>query len=194
MRAKSLSLVWIAALASLAGACGKGEAVFNIDVYSFIKGTGKDVVPYAVLPGPTPLDTSSAPQLIRLLGAGSSIVDSVLISGTDSVVNQSGSGTLAFKVYLAGDSAGTRQASALALSVAATAVSGTTPRPLDPISCPPIRPTSCLLLSSANPLFTKDSVWARVAVTVSNTGATPFAGQVVLKSLMLSVFINDKIF
>jgi hypothetical protein len=193
MRAKSLSLVWIAALTSLAGACGKGEAVFNIDVYSFIKGTGKDVVPYAVLTLGT-VDTSSAPQLIRLLGAGSSIVDSVLISGTDSVLNQSGSGTLAFKVYLAGDSAGTRQASALALSVAATAVSGTTPRPLDPISCPPIRPTSCLLLSSANPLFTRDSVWARIAVTVSNTGGTPFAGQVVLKSLTLSVFINDKIF
>jgi hypothetical protein len=193
MRAKSLSLVWIAALASLAGACGKGEAVFNIDVYSFIKGTGKDVVPYAVLTLGT-VDTSSAPQLIRLLGAGSSIVDSVLISGTDSVVNQSGSGTLAFKVYLAGDSAGTRQASALALSVAATGVSGTIPRPLDPISCPPIRPTSCLLLSSANPLFTRDSVWARIAVTVSNTSGTPFAGQVILKSLTLSVFINDKIF
>jgi hypothetical protein len=193
MRAKSLSLVWIAALASLASACGKGEAIFNVDVYSFIKGTGKDVVPYGVLPGP-PVDTSSAPQLIRLLGAGSSIVDSVLISGTDSVVNQSGSGTLAFKVYLAGDSAGTRQASALALSVAATAVSGTTPRPLDPISCPPIRPTSCLLLSSADTLFTRDSVWARIAVTVSNTGGTPFAGQVILKSLTLSVFINDKIF
>lgn len=193
MRAKWLCSVWVAALASLASACGKGEVILNIDVYSFIKGTGKDVVPYAVLTLGT-VDTSSAPQLIRLLGAGSSIVDSVLISGTDSVLNQSGSGTLAFKLYLAGDSAGTRQAGALALSVAATAVSGTTPRPLDPISCPPIRPTSCLLLSSANPLFTKDSVWARVAVTVSNTGGTPFAGQVILKSLTLSVFINDKIF
>jgi hypothetical protein len=190
MRAKWLCVVWLAALA---GACGKGEAIFNIDVYSFLKGTGKDMVPYAVLPGPA-VDTSSAPQLIRLLGAGSSIVDSVLISGTDTVGNQSGSGTLAFKIYLAADSAGTRLPGALALSVAPTPVSGTTPRPLDPISCPPARPSSCLLLSSANPLFTKDSVWARVAVTVSNTGATPFAGHVTLRSLILSVFINAKIF
>ena len=193
MREKWLCVLWIAALAALASACGKGEAIFNIDVYSFIKGSGKETVPYAVLSIGT-VDTSSAPQLIRLLGAGSSLVDSVLLSGSDTVNNQSGSGTLAFKLYLAADSAGTRQPGALALSVAATAVSGTTPRPLDPISCPPARPTSCLLLSSANPLFTKDSVWARIAVTVSNTGGTPFAGQVILRSLTLSVFINDKIF
>ena len=190
MRVKWFCVAWLVALA---GACGKGEAIFNIDVYSFMKGSGKETVPYAVLT-PTTVDTSSPPQLIRLLGAGSSIVDSVLISGTDTVQNQSGSGTLAFKLYLAGDSAGTRLPGALALSVAPTAVSGTTPRPLDPISCPPIRPTSCLLLSSANPLFTKDSVWARVAVTVSNTGATPFAGQVTIRSLILSVFINAKLF
>jgi hypothetical protein len=193
MRVKLVSVLWLAALAPLAGACGKGEAIFNIDVYSFIKGSGKDTVPYA-LPVAGTVDTTSAPQLIRLLGAGSSIVDSVLISGTDTVRNQSGSGTLAFKIYLAADSGGTRLPGALALSVAATAVSGTTPRPLDPISCPPVRPTSCLLASTSNPLFTKDSVWARVAATVSNTGGTPFAGQIVLRSLTLSVFINDKIF
>ena len=190
MRVKWLCVLGVAAFAS---GCGKGEAIFNIDVYSFIKGTGKDMVPYGVLPGP-PVDTSSAPQLIRLLGAGSSIVDSVLLSGTDTVQNLSGSGTLAFKLYLAGDSAGTRLPGALALSVAPTTVSGTTARPLDPINCPPVHPTSCLLLSSANPLFTKDSVWARVAVTVSNTGGTLFQGQVIIRSLILSVFINDKIF
>jgi hypothetical protein len=193
MRAKWLCVLWIAALAALASACGKGEAIFNIDVYSFIKGSGNETVPYAV-PTAVTIDTSSNPQLIRLLGAGSSLVDSVLISGTDTVQNQSGSGTIAFKIYLAADSAGTRLPGALALSVAPTPVSGTTPRPLDPISCPPARPSSCLLLSSANPLFTKDSVWARVAVTVSNTGATPFAGHVTLRSLILSVFINAKIF
>ena len=131
--------------------------------------------------------------MIRLLGAGSSLVDSLVISGTDSIRNQSGAGTLAFKLYLAGDSAGTRLPGALALSVPAQAVSGTTPVP-GTISCPP-RPSSCLLSSSANSLFTKDSVWARVAATASNPSAiTPFAGKIVLASLTLSVYINDKIF
>ncbi len=46
MRAKWLCSVWVPALASLARACGKGEVILNIDVYSFIKGTGKDVVPW----------------------------------------------------------------------------------------------------------------------------------------------------
>lgn len=184
MRAKWLRA---ACLSVVVAACGNGEAIFNIDVYSFIKGTAQDTIPYFVLSGS--LDTSSAPQLIRLLGAGSSVVDSVLIGGTDTVQSQSGSGTIAFKLYLAADSAGTRLPSALALSVPA----GTVGSAADTISCPP-RPASCLLFSSANPLFAKDSVWARIAVTASNTGATPFAGKIVITSLVLSVFINDKIF
>jgi hypothetical protein len=145
------------------------------------------------VPIPGTIDTSSAPQLIRLLGAGSSLVDSVVLAGTDSIRNASGSGTLTFTLYLAADSAGTRLPGALALTgVRAKAISGSVVVP-DTIVCPP-RPSSCLLFSSADSLFRKDSVWARVAVTASNTGATPFAGKIVLASLMVSVFINDKIF
>lgn len=178
-------------LAGLVAGCGKGEAIFNVDVSSFLKGTGKDTVPYFVLGGV--IDTSSAPQLIVLLGAGGSIVDSVILSGIDTLRNESGSGTLAFKLYLAADSAGTRLPGALAASASVKAVSGTIPVP-DTIACPPLHPTSCRLSGSGPSLFTRDSLWARVAVTASNTGATPFAGKLALTSVVLSVFVNEKIF
>jgi hypothetical protein len=194
MRAKRLWALWLAGLGGFGGllaACGSGSLVINLDVYSFLKGTGNDIVPYVVLV-PGTIDTSSAPQLLRLLGAGSSIVDSVIIAGTANLRDSLGTGTLAFKLYLAADAAGTRLPGALALSVPAKAVSpGTTV--VDTISCPP-RPSSCLLLSSANSLFTRDSVWARVAVTASNTGAGPFAGKLALSSLLLTVVMKPKLF
>jgi hypothetical protein len=194
MRAKRLWALWLAGLGGLGGllaACGSGSLVINLDVYSFLKGTGKDTVPFVVLL-PGTIDTSSAPQLLRLLGAGSSIVDSVIISGTANLRDSLGTGTLAFKLYLAADAAGTRLPGALALSVPAKAVSpGTTV--VDTISCPP-RPSSCLLLSNATSLFTRDSVWARVAVTASNTGAGPFAGKLALSSLLLTVVMSPKLF
>jgi hypothetical protein len=31
-------------------ACGQGKAIFNVDVYSFMAGTGKDTIPYAIPP------------------------------------------------------------------------------------------------------------------------------------------------
>lgn len=194
MRAKRLLAVWLAGLGGLGGllaACGGGNLVLNVDVYSFLKGTGKDTVPY-FLPVPGTIDTSSAPQVLRLVGAGSSVIDSVLIAGTANLRDSLGAGTLAFKLYLAADSAGTRLPGALALSVPAKAVSpGATVA--DTISCPP-RPANCLLLSSANSLFAKDTLWVRVAVTASNTGAGPFVGKVVLRSLLLTVVMNPKLF
>jgi hypothetical protein len=195
MRVKRLWALWLAGLGGLGGllaACGSGSLVINLDVYSFIKGTGNDVVPYVVLL-PGSIDTSSAPQLLRLLGAGSSIVDSVIISGTANLRDSVGSGTLAFKLYLAADSAGTRLPANLALSVPAKPVGPGPATVVDTIACPP-RPSSCLLLSSATSLFTRDSLWARVAVTASNTGAGPFAGRMTLSSLLLTVVMKPKLF
>jgi hypothetical protein len=191
MRAKGLWVAGVVALVGFAAGCGGGHAIFNVDVYSFLKGTGKETVPYA-LPVPATVDTSSTPQLLRLVGAGSSVVDSVVIAGVANLVNQNGNGNLAFKLYLAADSAGTRFPGALALSVPAKTVSGMITVP-DTISCPP-RPSSCLLLSSANSLFTRDSLWVRVAVTASNTGPGPFAGRMTLTSLLLTVVLNAKLF
>src|SRR5712691_1803368 len=108
--------------AAVAAGCGEGRAIFNVDVYSFLKGTGRDTVPYFVPPGP-PVTAASTPQKINLPGAGSSIVDTVRAFGTVDLRNSAGSGTIGLAVYLAADSAST-YTSAPALTVPTKPVSG----------------------------------------------------------------------
>ncbi len=182
MRAQWLSLV---CLAGLAAGCGKGEAIFNVDVYSFLPAT-EDTVPYVIPPSTPSIDTGSVPQKINLPGVGSSIVDSITILGTLDLHNQSGTGTLGLQLFMASDSIGTYNASAAVLTVAPRSVSGTTVIP-DTVQG--------RLLSSADSLFTKAQVWVRVAAEGSNADpVNPVIGKMVLTSLLLSVFINDKIF
>src|SRR2546427_5848368 len=103
----------VALLAALTVGCGEGRAIFNVDVHSFLFGTGRDTVPYLV-PASTTLDTSSV-QHINLPGAGSSIVDTVHAIGGVTFLNASGLGTIRFQIYVAADSLGTYNASALAV-------------------------------------------------------------------------------
>jgi hypothetical protein len=177
---------WLA-VAALVGAvaCGMGHAVFNVDVYSFIKGTGQDTIPYFVPPGPTPVSASSTPQKINLPGAGSSIVDSVIVAGALSVRNQAGSGTIGLQLYLAADSAGSYNASALALNVPSVTVSGPAATP-DTI----IGRLSAAVLS----LFAGKELWVRFQATGSNSGAVLLQGKAVLQALRLTVVLNDKFF
>ena len=41
-----------AALLVLVAGCGQGKAIFNVDVYSFMAGSGRDTIPYAIPPAP----------------------------------------------------------------------------------------------------------------------------------------------
>ena len=71
MRANWLLVTLVAILAV---GCGEGRAIFNVDVYSFVKGTGQDTIPYFIPPGGA--SASNTPKRVNLPGAGSSIVDS----------------------------------------------------------------------------------------------------------------------
>ena len=179
MRAKWLWMTW---LAGLVAACGEGHAVFNVDVYSFIKGTGRDTIAYAVPPGISG-SASSIPQKVSLPGAGSSIVDSVVVNGKMNFENQSGTGTIGIQLYLAGDSVGSLNPSALALTVPDVAVSGNAVTPDTIIG---------RLSSNALALFAGKELWIRLQAQGSNTGALPLQGNAVLKSLRLTVVMNDK--
>jgi len=101
MKAKWLGLALVSA--AVVTGCGEGRAIFNVDLYSFLKGTGSDTVPYFALPGFS-ADTASPPRKVNLPGAGSSI---------------------GLQVYLAADSLGTYKPSALAINVPSKSVSGT---------------------------------------------------------------------
>src|SRR6266511_3990550 len=151
---KATPTALLLAVALLSGACGEGRAIFNVDVYSFLAGTGKDTVPYAI--PPLTSDTASTAQRINLPpGFGKSVVDSVRITnGGANLVNTGGTGTIGLQLFVAPDSASTFSPSALALSIPPTAVNdaGTFPVVI-----------SGDLSPGLNSLFTRDTLWIRLA-------------------------------
>ena len=181
MKATAPALVLAAAL--LSAACGAGRAIFNVDVYSFMAGTGKDTIPYLIPPFTSA--TASTFQKINLPpGFGSSIVDSVRITtGDANLMNTGGAGTIGFQLYFAADSAGTTTATA-ALSIPATAVNGVQTVPV-PITGD---------LSTAASLFGQQTLWMRVSATGTNGAATPVTGKGVITALQIRVVLQDKIF
>jgi hypothetical protein len=180
MRAK---LLWVVALVGVAAGCGEGHAIFYVDVYSFFKGTGLDTIPYFVLPG-TP-DSASTIQRIDLPGAGSSFVDSVIVNGKLDLENQAGTGTIGLQLFLAADSAGTLNPSALALTVPDVAVSGTVVTPDTIVG---------RFNDAVIQLLTGSQLWIRLQAKGTNSGVVLLQGKAVIKSLWLTVVINDQIF
>ena len=183
MKATAPALVLAAALVS--AACGEGRAIFNVDVYSFLAGTGKDTIPYLIPPFTT--GSASTEQKINLPpGFGSSIVDSVRItSGGANLVNTGGTGTIGLELYVAADSLRTFNPSALALSIPATAVNGVGTVPVV---------ISGDLSPGLNSLFTQSTIWIRIRAIGNNPGAAPVTGDMALTSLQVRVVLQDKIF
>jgi hypothetical protein len=183
MKATASALVALAAL--LSAACGEGRAIFNVDLYSFIQGSGNETAPYAIPPF-TSIDTATAPQQINLPpGFGKSIVDSVHITGTANLVNTGGAGTIGFRLYIDSTSAGTLSPAALAIDITPASVSGT--------NTTPITITGDLSSTFRN-LFSASSLWVRMGATGNNAAATPVTGNMVLTALQIRVVLQDKIF
>ena len=181
MRAKWLWMTW---LAGLAAACGQGHAIFDVDVYSFLKGTGDDSISYFVPPAVTD-SASSTPRRIDLPGAGSSIVDSVLVNGKVNFENQAGTGTIGLQLYIDSTAAGTLNSSALALTVPDASVSSNAVTPDTIIG---------RLSSNVLSLLAGKQIWVRFQAKGSNSGAVLLQGSAVLKALRLTVVMNDKFF
>lgn len=173
-------LVGMMLLTALAAGCGEGRAIFNVDVHSFLKPGGRDTIPYFV--PPLTSATASTAQRIDLPGAGSSLVDTVHAVGTAKFLNTSGSGTIRLQLYVATDSAGTYNPSALAIDL-----------PPSPVPGPDVT-INADLSSAVNSVFTQSVLWARLAAGGTNPGATPLQGKMVLTSLNLRVVVQDKIF
>ena len=180
MRVKWLWMTW---LAGLAAACGSGHAIFNVDVHSFLQGTGKDTIPYFIPPAVP--ESASTTQRIDLPGAGSSIVDSVLVAGEMDLQNQAGTGTIGLQMYLAADSLGTLSSSALALTVPDANVSGNLVTADTIIG---------RLSSNVIGLLAGKQMWVRLQAKGTNSGGVLVQGKGVLKALRLTVVMNDKFF
>jgi hypothetical protein len=175
----------VLAAALLSAACGPGHAIFNIDVYSFLAGTGKDRVPYAVPPASS-VDSFTVQRISLAPGFGNSIVDSVRITnGGANLITSTGAGSIGVRLYVAADSAGTHLPGALALNIPPTPIPG--PGTLPVVITGDLTP-------GLNALFTRDTLWIRLAATGINPNAAPLLGEMVLTALQIRVVMQDKIF
>lgn len=180
VRARRRSRLLIAAVLALAAGCGEGRLIFDVDVYSFLKGVGQDSVPY-LAPSPLP-DTIPVQQVNGLVtGLGSSAVESVTVSGSVDYVNATGSGTVGLKIYF--DTVATVYADTPAVVVTPVAVTpGTT-------STTPFQGTVPAILNQRL-LNTKIFVGMRVIATATSGTVT---GKARLTALRLRIVVQDNL-
>jgi len=186
MKATASALILAAAL--LSAACGEGRAIFNVDVYSFIQGTGNDTIPYFIPPSSN--GSASTLQKIDLPpGFGSSIVESATIdTGAANLINSGGTGTVGLQLYIAATDTGTLNPAALALDVPETPVSGTATSPLT---------ISGGLTPAVLDAFNGSQVWVRFVAKGTNPNALPLTGvtgNMALTALKLRIVFQDKLF
>jgi len=177
MRAKWL---WVVALSAATAGCGEGRAIFDIDVFSFLSAANAASLPYfGPLPSGVP-DTIPA-QTVNSLGiGGSSIVDTVRLTGTVDFENATGTGSVSFQVYF--DTVkSTVYTGAPAFSVSGAVTPGaTTTSPFDIPNLP----------DALKPFFLASTVY--VGIRASATGT--IQGTAKLSALRARIVIEDKIF
>ena len=183
MRAKWLWMTGLTALVgAAAGACGQGQAVFNVDVLSFLSDS---TVPYDVPGGVGPVDSTVSKRFSLPGGFSRSTVDSVSITGAAGLHNFSGGGTVVFDVFFAKNQ-GSLFTGTPYLTASSGHVTGDTTLSLIPPQT----------VSLADTVFHTDSLWVgiRARVTTDPPLLTHMIGQVRLTELRTHIVLNDKFF
>jgi len=180
MKAKWIGAGATAALAAaLTLACGEGHAIFDVDVFSFLK-SGADTLHYTV---PIVIDSTvkNTPIKMSLVGGfGKSVVDTVTITAGGNLVNNSGSGTVTFRLFFAADSATTYSGAPVLTAGGTVGGPGTTP----------IGAQATLI---ADTLFNRQTLWVGVQAQVHVTAA-PLDGKVQVTALRLRIVLKPKLF
>ncbi|PYP73920.1 MAG: hypothetical protein DMD41_03495 [Gemmatimonadetes bacterium] len=158
--------------------CGEGRAIFDVDVYRFLK-SGADTVHYTIPIVGTASD-SNPPIKVGLLGGfGKSVVDTVTITGGANLVNTTGSGNVTFRLFIAADSAGTYSGTPVLTASGAVNGPGTTA----------IGAAATLIGDS---LFNNQTLWFGVQARVTAT-TPPVTGKVQVTVLRLRVVMKPKL-
>lgn len=188
MKANWLGAMIVAAL--LAVACGEGRVIFNVDVYSFMAGTGDDTLRYPPLPVPN-IPSGSPPitvqsesvKVVLAPGFENSVVQSAHVVGILDLDNATGTGSVTVDVFLSADS------SMVFTGTPAFGFGGTvTPATVTKDT------VDVDLLSTFNSLFTGKAVWLGFRANVTNTGATGMQGTIRLRALDLRVIVQEDVF
>lgn len=187
---KAIASALILAAALLSAACGEGRAIFNVDVYSFMQGSGSDTLRYPPLPldtippGLPPITVSSDSVKVVLPGVfGSSVVDTAHVVGILDLDNVRGTGNITVEVFLSADSS-TIFSGSPAFSFGGAVTPGTVTTDTVDVD----------LLGTFNSLFTGSEVWLAFRADVANTGADGMQGTIRLRALDLRVVLQEKIF
>jgi len=181
MRAKWLVMTL---LAGAVVGCGRGHAVLNVDLLSFLRPSGDDSIAYNV-PGGVTADTTISQQFTLPGGLANSVVDSVLIRGAAELANRSGGGTVTLKIYFA------KTQSALFSGAAYDSASSGHVTGLQTV--PFVLPDS---VSLNDTLFNTRSLWLglRASITTDPPLLTPMVGTVRLTQLQAHIVVSDKLF
>src|SRR5439155_6039727 len=187
MKAKWLGVTLLVAVAA---ACGEGHAIFSIDVHSFMTG-GTDTLrlppdpSLGLLPGGTIMGSITPMGVDLPTAMSSSIVDTVLLTGSLDVTNSTGSGTFSYDVFFSSS------------SDPAVVYAGTPALTIGPVSIPttaPVPITSQNLATVAADAFKGAAVYVGIRATMSNTGATNLQATFKLTALQARIVFQDKIF
>lgn len=175
----------LAAAASVALACGEGHLIFNVDIFSFMSGTGNDTIAVPTIPATVGGTVDNTPMSAQLPpGLSNSVVDTVSLTGAMVVTNTTGSGTMFFEVFLSGDSASTfTGAPALSSDTVTITNAGTDTLHL-----------SGNLTQAFDSLFTQSKVWIGLRAHVQAGATSITGGKLRLSALAAHVVINDNFF
>ena len=167
----------VAAAAVVIG-CGEGRAIFNVDVFSFMQGSGNDSLHYTV-PGNASANVDNIPVQFNMLGGlGNSSVDSVTLTVGADLDNNTGTGTVSYQIFFAADSASTYLGTPF-LSANGNLTPGNT--------------TS--ISSSAtfsDSLFNQQTIWVGIRLAANNSTATALDGDMHLTALSMRIILRDK--
>jgi hypothetical protein len=186
--------IGVALLAAVAVACGEGRVIFNVDVQSFMAGTGSDTLrltpdPFPGLPPGTTVRDSIPPVGVDLPSAmSSSIVEDVRLTGNLDVTNPTSSGSLSYDVFFASS------------SDPAIVYGGPPALVIGPASFPPgtttsIPITSLNLAAVVGDAFKESALYVGIRAVISNDpGITDLKTTLKLTELQATIVFQDKVF
>ena len=175
-----LGAMWLAAALA---ACGAGRAIFIVDVLSFLRPSGDDVIPYDVLGGLPQADVDVSHQFLLPPGLGQSSVDSVQLTGAGVLENTSGGGNVTWQIFFAKD-----QASLFTGTPYITASSG----PVSGAQTVQLLPPTTVSLSDT--VFSATDLWVGIRTRISTNAGPNMVGQLTLTQLLARVVLQDKVF
>ena len=170
-----------AALLILVAACGEGNAIFNVDVLSFLSASDS-VKRFSVPVGIGQADSSAARRFFLPPGFGKTAADSVSASATASIIDTAGSGSVQFDVFFARTQGGLFTGTPYLSANSGAMVAGDSVRLLPPTT-----------VSLADTVFQKDTVWVGIRARINKNVTTTVAGRFRLNSLNVRIVVKGNI-